>query len=114
MFKAGGGDYTDDPNFSAIKGYGDLECQFYIHLNSVQKEEGGLSRVTKHEIIGNAKILLDHDAMIYTGVSCQNPQGVGGLFRLFQLRLAKIKTPPTGDFRKCSGLEFCFRGVNDS
>ena len=37
----------------------------------------------------------------YTGVPREKPQGGGVFFQVFVARLAKIKTPPPGAFRKC-------------
>ena len=36
----------------------------------------------------------------------KTPRGVGFFFRFFSTRLAKIKTPPPGGFRKFHALDF--------
>ena len=44
--------------------------------------------------------------LCFTGVSRQNTQGGGIFFPFFSMRLAKIKTPDTGGFRKYHALDF--------
>ena len=67
------------------------------------KEHGWRGGSTGNDGVWSTYVCL---CMCFTGVSRQNPQGSGIFFRFFSMRLAKIKTPDPGGFRKYHALYF--------